>query len=250
LNTAVDYKLSARAKHPLFGAELRARRASVHIGSLRRHLQRWADAHGNEVKLQVNEAGEIDAERSSLPDVEMLGRSGVWIGEAVYNLRSSLDYLVYNIACICNGGRHVAQTQFPICDDPIDFWAQATGKHPTSGKKVTCRLAHVPPNVIDRFTQLQPWSTPPCEWTAKLRDLSNPDKHRAMANLRSVTKLLPGDHPDVAELLPDVDPNPEDAYFVVQVLFADTGDDVVDTLVLLQREVLALIKEFKPAFGV
>jgi hypothetical protein len=121
-NTTADFKLHARPKHPLFGAEARARRASVHIRSLRRHVRRWAEAHGDEINIQVNDAGEIID--GNLPDPELLGRAGIWIGEAVYNLRSSLDYLVYNIASVCNGMRDVPQTQFLICDEPDEFWDQ------------------------------------------------------------------------------------------------------------------------------
>lgn len=140
------------------------------------------------------------------------------------------------------GSEHLARienTQFLICDKPDDFW-----------KNVPRRLAHVPPETIQRFAELQPWSTPPCKWTAKLRDLSNPDKHRALANLRSVTRVVPGDDPEISELLPGVEPRSDLGHLVVQVFFADTGDDVIDTLVDLQREVRALIAEFKPQFEI
>ena len=240
--------ISARPSHPLWGAEIRAQRAAIHIRSLDRHLKRWSQV------MQDKTGWEVDASGHSRPTsvdddlpMDVLGRSGIWIGEAVYSLRSALDYLVYNIACVCNNEHHVADTQFPICDHWDDFIAQATGRHPRTGKRKVCRLRHVPKEVIARIGQLQPGADPPCEWTRQLRDLSNLDKHRSMASVRSEANLMRSDHPELTGLVPDAR-NGQEYYFVVGVYFKDTHDDVVDTLKLLHSHVRALIEEFKPAF--
>jgi hypothetical protein len=185
----------------------------------------------------------IGGQLRKLPRGELLGKSGIWIGEAIYNLRAALDYVVYVTACMANDGRDVADTQFPITARPDDFWAQATGRHPKTGRKVTKRLHHVPDEIVDRIAGLQPWSTPPCLWTKRLSDLSNPDKHRAMASLRSQALLLPGTDPRISS---DDGINPDSHYLVVYVFFADTGEDVLDTLNVLHGEVRSLIQEFKP----
>ena len=64
-----------------------------------------------------------------------------------------------------------------------------------------------------------------------------------MAPLTSKLELLRGDHPELVLSSND----PTKYYLAISVVFKD-GDDAVDTLKLLQREIRALIEEFKPAF--
>jgi hypothetical protein len=183
-----------------------------------------------------------------LGGVQFLGKSALWIGEVIYNLRSALDYIVYDFAVIANGMNEVKNTQFPICKSWADFDAMLTGVHPTSGRKVTRRLDHVPAPVVDRFRQLQPCATPPCKWTAVLHAMSNPDKHRSLTSLRTTAQMMRGDDPALPSVVPLEDRTPEKYHFVAGVFFKDTDVDVIETLEVLQRQVRALIEEFKPAF--
>jgi hypothetical protein len=238
----------ARPPHPLWAAELRVKRAGVHIRSLERYLRRWGERVGADKSFWHVDEQTGRVRMRDYPVAVELGRSAVWIGDAVYNLRSALDYLVYNIACVCNDQRHVSGTQFLICDRADDFWAQATGKHPKTGKRAPNRMRHVPKTVINRFFDLQPCANPPCEWTRRLRDLSNPDKHAYMTPLMSRIGVRPGDHPDLDGLMPDEERKPDKFYVLAQVFFKDTGEDAVDTLKFLHGEVRALVQEFKPMF--
>ena len=77
--------------HALFAPEQRVKRAREHIAALGVHLQEW----------------------TTLPVAE-LGWASVLIGDALFNLRAALDYLVYVLAVVNNNGRHVSGTQFPI----------------------------------------------------------------------------------------------------------------------------------------
>lgn len=243
------------ARHPLFGAVSRAERARVPIRSIKRHLFRWTDLHWDYVEFVLDDAGEgrMDAEGNvlfrqvkELP-VEILGRTSIWIGEAVYNLRSALDYLVYAVATANNKGVPVDGTQFPIENRMEMYEARWTGTHPKTGKRVARYLHHVPQPVFFRLMQLQPCSDPPCRWTATLRALSNPDKHRYLTELTSEAHVVAGYHPLLDELPDDLEKR-KHPHLVVQVRFRDTGLDVVDTLEELQREVRGLIREFEPIF--
>src|SRR5207244_12936372 len=107
-------------RNPLFGAGLRADRAKIHIRSIKQHLKRWAESHWDYIELVLDENGEarmnldghvLFTQTQELP-VEILGRTSVWIGETIYNLRGALDYLVYALAVAGNNGQDVKGTQF------------------------------------------------------------------------------------------------------------------------------------------
>lgn len=223
--------------HPLLGAELRVKRAGRHLEELHTHLQEWTDLHWNHIdfdKATFLENPEI-VTTEPLPR-EFLAQASVLVGDALNNLRATLDYLVYALAMLGNGGQAVMGTQFPIDEKPEEFKGH-----------IKNYLRHVPPGAILRISKLQPCNG--CEWTAKLRDLHNPDKHRHLTSLRSeaqfsatVKRLGPTTLPDGSEgervsVRPQV---------VVEVFFADTGENVADVLNVLQREVAAVIDSFKP----
>lgn len=241
-------KLSVRPPHPLFGADLRAKRAKVQIAALKRHMQRWTEVKREHLDLALGEDGGIVdfGLKPSLPIAEGLGRTGVWVGEALFNMRSALDYLVYEIACTAAGRIHVKNTQFPICDRQDDFIGQATGQNPRTKKRVTCRLEHVPQSVVDRIEQLQPYNG--CQWTRLLRDLSNPQKHHGIGSFSSTAQFLPASHPELKGRVDEDEEGTTSYYFTVQVFFSKPRLDVVDTLEELQRGVSSLVDEFKPAF--
>lgn len=160
-------------------------------------------------------------------------------------MRSALDYLVFAIASIAHG-QNVPGTQFPIEDDMNVFWGRVTGRNPETGDKVARYLRHVPHETVLRLSELQPGSSPPCEWTRKLRELSNMDKHRHMANLTSQLTVLPGHHPDLIGRVPEEER--DQPHVVIGIYFGGTREDVIDTLDVVQRSVRSLIDEFKPAF--
>jgi hypothetical protein len=93
-------------------------------------------------------------------------------GEAVQNLRSALDHLVYEKS----GGNR--RTQFPIFIDPAEFQARA-------GRK----LEGVPEAVQAKIEEAQPYRLMPEHAAqhplAQLSSLSNLDKHRVLATVVS-----------------------------------------------------------------
>jgi hypothetical protein len=94
---------------------------------------------------------------------------GIRIGEICYNLRTTLDYLIFELAKLDSGVPQEG-TQFPIIDMKRDFdsrkgrWLKGLND------------AHVA--AIER---LQPYAG--CRWTKAFRDLSNRDKHREFAEI-------------------------------------------------------------------
>jgi hypothetical protein len=109
---------------------------------------------------------------------------GVLIGEVCYNLRSALDYLVFQLAKLDSG---VAQdgTQFLIEDRKKGFEYRKNTK-----------LAGLNANHIAMIEILQPYNG--CQWAQILRDLSNWDKHRDFALIGGGFRALgyTPDHPD------------------------------------------------------
>lgn len=220
--------------HPLYGAEIRVRRAGEHIDDLRKILQAWADEHREIYQVTPNAEGTgTTVEQAKVPDIDLLGQASVRISDALFNLRAALDYTVYVLACVGNGWKHVSGTQFLIDDDMDDFEERA--------KKY---LRHVPLRAVQLIRELQPGWTPPCEWTRLLRDLSNPDKHRTLTSLRSVAEVLTqmtGGEMTSAGQVVNVQTE-----FRVRVLFKEENVDTADTLQLLHREVGSTVALFKP----
>jgi len=111
-----------------------------------------------------------------LPSETFAGvRLGTLIGEACYNFRCVLDYLVYALAKLDSGSPQ-KNTQFPI----MDRMEQFNGR----GKTMLCgiNIAH-----ITAIEQLQPYMG--CNWTKRLAAISNMDKHRHLVTSRGSTQI-------------------------------------------------------------
>jgi hypothetical protein len=236
----------AEPLHALFGPEQRVKRAGEHIEALGAHIQEWTNLHGDSNYIEFEATPEGLKTKATLPIAE-LGRASVLIGDALFNLRAALDYLVYVLAVANNKGRHVSGTQFPIEESMEMFHGRVTGTTP-GGRKVKQYLKHVPPSAVRRIQQLQPCWDPSVEWTRRLRELSNPDKHQNLTALQSRAHFRPEPGPlrFESEGKATVRGN-----FEVQVFFresSESDEDAFDTLEVLHGHVAALIDEFKPAF--
>ena len=95
---------------------------------------------------------------------------GVLIGETCYNLRSSLDYFIFELAQIDSGKRQ-RDTQFPIEFSQKKF-----------DKRAETYLRGVNASHIAQIEQLQPYRG--CVWTKRLGGISNQDKHQEFATVR------------------------------------------------------------------
>jgi hypothetical protein len=171
-------------------------------------------------------------------------RIGVLIGEVCYNLRSALDYLIFELFKL-DSGKAQEFTQFPIVSSPDKFrsWAK-------DARSKGLNSAH-----IAELQSLQPYKG--CNWTKILRDLSNMDKHREFANiggsfganafaqgdprfdrLSSAVRRTP--HPVHGEMDVKVD-------FTGHILFVD-GMPIVETLEVVKLGVAETLEEFKSEF--
>lgn len=176
------------------GAYQRVNRAGVHLTNLNRRVnalcKRMSDNVVIERKPQVfvsengkRISGVLGSARLS-PTEPVPGIITILVGEIAYNLRASLDYLVYELACM-DSRAIVNGTQFPI-EDTQDGFRGRPGRRGQGGKRRSY-LRGVNNDHAAMIERLQPYNG--CHWTRTLRDLSNPDKHRRLTVSYALTAL-------------------------------------------------------------
>jgi hypothetical protein len=166
-------------------------------------------------------------------------------GEIIYNLRSALDYLVFKLAQLDSGVEQEG-TQFPIVDAQKD-WPSNVGR----------LLKGVNNAHVVAIERLQPYNG--CDWSRRLRDLSNPDKHRHLivtggngdffVHSSLVTNLSgclgyerEAPHPVPGQALVKVKVD-----FRGKVTFRD-GSPIVGTIKQIEAGVANTLATFKPEF--
>jgi hypothetical protein len=226
----------AETPHPLADAEVRVERAKEHIDDLVRLVNEFAGEQAE--KLDVGQSPETGGLEVRPPEDRppISPKAKVLVGEAVYNLRAALDYLVYILACT-NRQRHVPGTQFPIEDKPEMFEGRITGR--VGNRQVARYLKDVPSDAVDLIRELQPFRG--VEWTKMLRELSNPDKHRQLT-----TFLTRGEAS--AEVVHADDAQFEYRSRLIVTLLLPDGGNLIETLYRLQAEVGATVQLFKRGF--
>jgi hypothetical protein len=144
-------------------------RAEEHLADLRHRLEDLFRRQENSIICQFDPNPPYIL-KATAPDYPMPPmRVGVLIGEICYNLRSALDYLIFELARHDSGSAQNG-TQFPIEDTKRGF----KSREKTWLKGIN--LSH-----IAAIETLQPYRE--CDWTKALRDLSNRDKHREFAQI-------------------------------------------------------------------
>jgi hypothetical protein len=161
----------------------------------------------------------------------------ILIGEAVYNLRAALDYLVYELS-ILDSGKAAERIQFPLesCDKG---WA----------KRETGWLCGVSDHHKASIKLLQPFNN--VIWTTTLRELSNPDKHRHLTVASQGTKVTvsgSGSLKVYANRVTITEPVEVEYQSAATILFQD-GSLVIETLNELQSQVAQVIDTFEPDFA-
>ena len=151
----------------------------------------------------------------------------ILVGESIYNLRASLDYLVYELA-ILDSGMIQKGTQFPI-EDTKNGWH---GHIPTFLKGLSIKHQAA----IECF---QPCNG--CDWMKTLRKLSNPDKHRTLTVMRLVAHIGKSHSQPISEL---VQIHPQ---FTIDITF-DDGSPVVETIKELKAHITEVLDSFNPEF--
>jgi hypothetical protein len=155
---------------PLDGIRAKLARAEEHILTLDREAQSFLRSNPppyeitGEHRDDAREYAYVVRRVANVPP-----RFAVIAGDAIHNMRSTLDHLTYALV-VCNGGTPTTQTQFPVCSSEEKFReALARG-----------RIKGVSGRVEKKIKSLQPFNNDTSDDTvlAVLNDFSIVDKHR------------------------------------------------------------------------
>jgi len=220
--------------HPLDGAIERVVRAREHLSDLKIRVAaiRWDKIRGVTIKKQRVRTP-FPPNKWAYANVVYAGGAdfpppiiSILVGEIIYNLRAALDYLVYELACF--DAKHIVEdTQFLIEDFEKDFLSHSKR-----------RLKGINSSHIAAIRRLQPFDR--CDWTKRLRDISNPDKHMQLTIVDAPISF--GPPIGGSEAVVDVN-----QVASVQVIF-DDGMPVVETLEQLISQVAKTLRDFDSEF--
>lgn len=103
---------------------------------------------------------------------------GVMLGDAIHNLRSALDLLIWQLVLLDTGKPGTGENQFPICDTGASYWS-GTKERPSMRERRLRGVSDAHKAVIDEEQPYRTWTPPSVNRPLSvLRDLSNHDKHR------------------------------------------------------------------------
>ncbi|MFN0096798.1 MAG: hypothetical protein ACKVVT_18730 [Dehalococcoidia bacterium] len=156
----------------LDGAYARVERVDAHIAEFDERAEAWGNTGGGKAMAEkhLHQLDTLPPHRREKLVADIPPIFGIIAGEAIYNLRAALDYLAHELTFL-DSGCYLLRSQFPI-EDTRDNWNQMSRK-----TVEVMSSAH-----REAIEALQPYSE--CEWTARLRNLSNPDKHRRLTILK------------------------------------------------------------------
>jgi hypothetical protein len=241
--------------HLLDGAYIRLNRAEEHLTELKSIGTEVVNGEMESVRRTLQMNTQIQPSvgfRFWQPLNAIPPRFAVLIGEVIQNLRTGLDYLVYELA-ILDSGTKQTRTQFPMEDTQEGF----RGRRNSFLKGIND--AHVA-----AIESLQPYNG--VNWSKWLRVISNPDKHRHLVITMHQTTFtsMESDKPADSASLPEAANEGgiifearfrhKDGYAVyVQYHFAffiafDDGLPVIDTLEEIKTQVAQVLADFKPEF--
>lgn len=161
----------------LHAARIRLRRGGEHVKALASLDAEVCNGFLRKIERELPDR--IPAERF-MPVLESLNVKpeipdtvAVVLGEAIYNFRAALDYAVGQVSLNQTPAWPVGRprrNQFPIESTPTGFRARRQ-----------TFLAGVGDGVASYIEGLQPYSN--CDWTRRLADLSNLDKHNQLVDV-------------------------------------------------------------------
>ena len=237
----------------LDGVRVKIARASEHLGELRRRLDDFAQSKPYSVVVEIDpQSGDqlfkVDREPDRPPDLPV-------IGDILYNLRSALDHLAWQLV-LRAGGTPDRPTAFPIYNDPKKFrGSRAQGKMTGMNNAMKAAIEkHQPCFGRNPYRNQALWG---------LEEYGNIDKHRrallvptsADASLwiaghavhthegpvhkdTVLARFPPGQHQAEFSSMPSV------AFYEPPA----AGEDVYRFLRLTERVVIGLVDEFEAAF--
>jgi hypothetical protein len=157
--------------HPLDGARAKLDRARHHLEDLDTEVHRYVETQPVEVETREQEEGELRRiQLVASAKTEPAASLGLIVGDWANNVRSALDYTVYQLVRAETGEADPRWTQFPIITDQARYAEQAK-----------LRLRGTPKWSLPVFEGLQPFQNAAeasDHHFAVLADLSNRDKHR------------------------------------------------------------------------
>lgn len=237
------------SSHPLDGAFERVKRAGEHLTDLKARIEQWRQAQGNFAILQEHPTIPEKMIAGLTEIVPMSLRVAILVGEICYNLRTSLDYLVFELA-LFDSEQAQNGTQFPIEDKPKGFAFRKKG-----GWLNGLNSAH-----IAAVEGLQPYKG--CNWTKALRNISNPDKHRQIVAFQSNMSLqiavAGSDPPDAAfhaapgiktrTMHPHLGQEVDVKLNLASEIQLSDGTPIIETLEIIKLKVSETLDAFKPEF--
>jgi hypothetical protein len=169
----------------LDGCFAKLRRAEDHVGLVEAYVRRPPPVPLAE-KREFDATGEtlrVSAEVVSIPPFPDYWSTT--IGDAVQNIRIALEYLVYELIAVENGGIYSEDSEFPIATTPSG--------HTSRRSKETIKLLGPHWTVIQGY---QPYggSNPPTlhdDLFKFMRDFSNQDKHRLLVPVNASLNFSP-----------------------------------------------------------
>jgi hypothetical protein len=237
--------------HPLNESDFRLRRAREHLVELEAvnevYIKEDADIIIKTISTDVNpQTGNPQLRYTADTKHPIPGRFPIIVGEIAYNLRASLDYLVYRLA-IRDSGSIQKGTQFPIEDTPEKF-----------RRRRKSRLKGINDAHAAMIERLQPYNG--VDWMKRLVAISNPDKHRHLtlharrnaiatrfgAATADPTAPFPAEVPGITVTLPHG--NMQVQFFIALFVAFDDGRDVIRTLHDVVGKVSDTLTDFKPEF--
>jgi len=242
------------AIHPLDGAFQRVDRAQEHFGELQRHISVIRQRYVDTARIYFDPNPPHRAYAYPSGEISYPPILSIVLGEICYNLRSALDYLIFELARE-DSGTIQDGTQFPIDDTPQKF-----------AGNIRTRLKGLSDAHVAAIEKLQPYNG--CTWTKFLRTISNPDKHRTLTPRGSTFNVeIVGEARSGMAFVPNVSTvrqakRPDGIEVQVELVgflniivpvnihpaLGILGDDVEEITVKLIAEVRDLLQAFKPEF--
>ncbi|HSH59159.1 MAG TPA: hypothetical protein VK988_05850 [Acidimicrobiales bacterium] len=154
--------------HPLDGARAKVARAQEHFDTFEREAEAFIRSDPYEVVCEVEPNGTQYVYRIRIRESPPI-RLSICIGGALYNLRSSLDHVAWQLALL--HGPPPPMTEFPVFSDRTAYLSESPRKLKGIGAQ--------PQALIE---SLQPYHFPEPDGSLlwMLHRLSNIDKHRLL----------------------------------------------------------------------
>ncbi len=169
-------------KHDLTSFVLKLNRALDHLDALNEAVERFdeGDLYTPFIELDRQRRAVVRVKNITEPPPEW----SVLIGDCVYNMRSALDHLAYQLAVVHTGHPLPPQIEkssaFPIFNSGPHFRRRNRKGHPTVTSGLH-KIRGVAPKAQAAIERLQPYHRrkhPSNELLWVLEELSNVDKHR------------------------------------------------------------------------